>query len=92
LPWLAAELDVLEPRVVVLLDATAAQAVFGAEFRITRERGKIRASSLARATLATLHPSGILRLRTETERNKAFETLVTDLKLAADRSLRASAV
>src|SRR3954470_17070957 len=60
LPWLEAELAVTRPAVVVLLGATAAQALFGGTFRITRERGKVLHHALARSVVATLHPSAVL--------------------------------
>src|SRR5688572_7877454 len=60
-PWLNAELAVIEPAVLVLLGATAAQAILGAAFRVTKDRGRIIKGSVAPAVIATLHPSGILR-------------------------------
>jgi uracil-DNA glycosylase family protein len=87
-PWLRAELDVIEPRVLVLLGATAAQSVFGAQFRITRERGKILSSEIAEKVLATLHPSAILRAPDSAARKQAFDTLVADLKIAAKAAAR----
>jgi len=81
-PWLDAELAVVKPQVLVCLGATAAQALLGRSFRVTRERGMPVDSDLAPNVLATIHPSAILRgdpeLR-ETER-AAF---VEDLKVAA---------
>jgi uracil-DNA glycosylase family protein len=82
-PWLAAEVDVLKPRVVVLLGATAAQAILGASFRVTRDRGKVITGSIAPAVIATLHPSAVLRMPGAGERDAAFRLLVADLKLAA---------
>jgi uracil-DNA glycosylase family protein len=83
LPWLEAELAVTRPAVVVLLGATAAQALFGSAFRITRERGKVLHHSLAHNVVATLHPSAILRAPDEASRAAGRATLVSDLKLAA---------
>ena len=88
-PWLDAELKVLEPEVVVLLGATAAQAILGATFRVTKDRGKVIQHDVAPAVIATLHPSAILRAPDEAAREKGFELLVTDLKLAAKRAKRA---
>jgi uracil-DNA glycosylase len=85
-PWLAAEVDVLQPRVVVLLGATAAQAILGASFRVTRDRGKVITGSLAPAVIATLHPSALLRMPDAAAREEAFRWLVADLKLAAKRA------
>jgi DNA polymerase len=72
-PWLEAELATVKPRVVVALGATAAQALFGREFRVTAQRGKVVRTPLAEAGFATVHPSAVLRspgdLRAEAERD-----------------------
>jgi DNA polymerase len=85
-PWLDAELDALRPKVVVLLGATAAQAILGASFRVTRDRGKVIAHTFANGVatelIATLHPSAILRAPDAAAREQAFGLLVADLKLA----------
>lgn len=60
-PWWEAELDAVQPRVLGLLGATAAQAVFGPKFRVTRERGRWFELDSGVAALATIHPSAILR-------------------------------
>lgn len=60
-PWLEAELAVIGPEAVVCLGATAAQAIFGRTFRITTQRGEILSSDWSLRTLATWHPSAILR-------------------------------
>ena len=83
MPWLKAELAVVEPSGVVLLGATAAQAVFGSSFRITRDRGKLLAHELASKIIATLHPSAILRAPDEAARAAGRKALVADLELAA---------
>ena len=88
MPWLEAELEVVRPRVIVVLGATAAQALFGARFRITRERGKVLEHRVGRV-VASLHPSAILRAPNEAGRAKGRATLVADLKLAARTSRRA---
>jgi DNA polymerase len=85
-PWLAAELEVTKPRVVVLLGATAAQAILGASFRVTRDRGKVITGSIAPAVIATLHPSALLRMPDAAAREDAFQLLVADLKLAGRRA------
>ena len=82
-PWFQAELALVRPRVVVALGATAAQALFGAGFRVTRSRGKLFASSLAPHGMATVHPSSILRARTDDERHRAFDEFVSDLSRVA---------
>src|SRR5881398_2267426 len=60
-PWLEAELDVVQPRVLVCLGATAAQALLGRDFRVSRQRGVPVDSDLAEHVVATVHPSSILR-------------------------------
>jgi DNA polymerase len=81
-PWLDAELAVLKPEIVVLLGATAAQAILGAQFRVTRDRGKLLSHEIAPRVIATLHPSAILRAPDPTAREESFRLLVADLKLA----------
>jgi len=81
-PWLEAELEVVKPRVLVLLGATAAQTLLGREFRVTRHRGDLLRSELAEAVTATVHPSSILRGEPE-ERDANFAAFVRDLKLVA---------
>src|SRR5436305_11401838 len=60
-PWLEAELRIVRPSLVVAMGATAAQAIFGPGFRVTRERGKVFSSKLAPTGLAAVHPSSLLR-------------------------------
>jgi uracil-DNA glycosylase len=81
-PWLDAELAVVKPDVLVCLGATAAQALLGRSFRVTRERGKPVDSDLAPHVLATIHPSAILRADAET-RETERAALVDDLKVVA---------
>jgi DNA polymerase len=88
-PWLDLELRLVRPEVVVLLGATAAQSLLGKQFRVTRERGRLLDAPFARAVVATVHPSSILRAR-DTEREAAFAGLVADLSVAR-RALRAPA-
>ena len=93
-PWLAAELAAVEPQIVVALGATAAQALFGAAFRVTKQRGELLEWPPAAgpyvgntvpvtAGLATIHPSAVLRARTSDERDAAFAGLVADLQVVA---------
>jgi uracil-DNA glycosylase len=82
-PWLDAELARIEPEVVVLLGATAAQAILGRTFRVTHHRGEFVDSPLAPLVTATVHPSSILRSRTDEERRAAFDAFVTDLRRVA---------
>ena len=81
-PWLDAELAVVEPRVLVCLGATAAQALLGRQFRVTRERGRPVESDLAAHVIATVHPSSILRSDPET-REQEYAAFVEDLKVVA---------
>lgn len=74
-PWLTAELAVVQPQIIVLLGATAAQALLGAAFRITRERGRLIESG-DRRYFATAHPSAVLRSR---NRDEDYAALVRDL-------------
>ena len=82
-PWLDAELAVVEPRVLVLLGATAAQALVGRGFRVTRERGTPVESELAPHVVATVHPSSILRAPDEAARREAYAAFVADLRVVA---------
>jgi DNA polymerase len=79
-PWLDAEIAVLEPRVLVCLGATAAQALLGRDFRVSRQRGELVESPLAEKTIATVHPSSILRAE---DRDVQFEEFVRDLRKIA---------
>ena len=82
-PWLEAELQRLQPKVLVCLGATAAQALLGRSFRITVSRGQWIPSPLAPHVMATAHPSAILRTIGEREREAAMDALIADLRLAA---------
>jgi DNA polymerase len=83
-PWLRAELSVVKPDVLVLLGATAAQSIFGPSFRITQERGAVKRGEHAKAILATIHPSAVLRAPDDEARKAMFETLVEDLTTVAE--------
>jgi len=85
-PWLEAEVKVVRPRLIVLLGATAAQAVLGPSFRVTQQRGKVLATPLGVPGLATVHPSSILRALDDESREEAMDAFVIDLEVAA-RSL-----
>jgi DNA polymerase len=82
-PWLEAELAVIQPRVLVALGATAAQALLGRQFRVTKQRGVPVESDLAPYVLATVHPSSILRQETDEDRAAAMEAFVADLQVVA---------
>src|SRR3954447_20333470 len=85
-PWLEAELSVVRLDVVVLLGATAAQSILGPKFRVTVEHGRLLDSPLpvARHLIATLHPSAILRSGSDTDRATQMQTLIGDLRVAAE--------
>jgi uracil-DNA glycosylase len=82
-PWLDAELQLVKPEVLVCLGASAAQALLGKDFRVTRERGKLIASSLAPHVLATVHPSSILRAQDDESRRSQMHAFIDDLKQVA---------
>jgi len=81
-PWLDAELETVKPRVLVCLGATAAQALLGRDFRVSRQRGVPVESDLAEHVLATVHPSSILRGDPES-REQEYKAFVDDLKAVA---------
>ena len=82
-PWLEAEIELVAPRVLVSLGATAAQSLLGPKFRLTQHRGELLPSRWRAKILATIHPSALLRMQDREERHEAFRALVADLKLAA---------
>jgi DNA polymerase len=79
-PWLDAELAALQPKVIVCLGATAAQALLGRDFRVTQHRGELLESPLAQVLMATVHPSSILRAPDEETRHQEMELFIADLK------------
>jgi uracil-DNA glycosylase len=79
-PWLDAELSVVKPRVLTCLGATAAQALLGKQFRVTKQRGQPVESELAPVVIATVHPSAILRAE---DRDAEFAAFVEDLRTVA---------
>ena len=81
-PWLEAELADVEPRVVVALGATAAQALLGTTFRVTQQRGKpLEGTGLAPYVIATVHPASILRAPDPESREAEGRAFVEDLKV-----------
>ncbi|HEU5288685.1 MAG TPA: UdgX family uracil-DNA binding protein [Candidatus Limnocylindria bacterium] len=86
--WLELELRLVRPDLVVALGATAAQALLGPAFRVTKERGKLRSSPLAERVVATVHPSSILRAPDD-RRDLELKAFVKDL-VAAKKLLRES--
>jgi uracil-DNA glycosylase family protein len=83
-PWLEAEIGSVTPRVVVPLGATAAQALFGKTFRVTRERGRLVPFALAPYALATVHPSSLLRAPDEEARRREILRFIEDLRQVAE--------
>jgi uracil-DNA glycosylase len=81
-PWLELELAALRPQVLVCLGATAAQALLGRAFRVTKDRGKLIPSDLAPWVLATIHPSAVLRAPDD-ERDATRSGFVDDLRQVA---------
>jgi uracil-DNA glycosylase len=81
-PWLEAEIAVIKPKVLVCLGATAAQALLGRSFRVSRERGHPVPSTLAAHVLATVHPSALLRAR-DAEREAEIARFIADLATVA---------
>jgi DNA polymerase len=82
-PWLREELRLIRPRVLVLLGATAGQAVFGSSFRLGPHRGRRIDSDLAPVVTATIHPAAILRAPDEAARVAEREAFTEDLRAAA---------
>jgi uracil-DNA glycosylase family protein len=81
-PWLEAEVARIRPELIVCLGATAAQALLGRAFRVTRQHGEVLQTDMGPA-LATIHPSAVLRAPDAEARATAFDGLVADLRVAA---------
>jgi uracil-DNA glycosylase len=89
LPWLEAELTLVDPTLIVCLGATAARALLGSTFRVSKQRGEVLELATPvgiRPVLATVHPSAVLRATAE-ERNEAFAGLVSDLRSAREAAI-----
>jgi uracil-DNA glycosylase len=82
-PWLEEELKVVKPEALVLLGATAAQALLGSSFRVTQHRGELLDSELAPIVTATIHPSAILRARDDESRTEERQAFAKDLRVVA---------
>jgi DNA polymerase len=80
-PWLAAEIDVMQPKIIALLGATAAQTLLGTNFRVTQMRGQWMEYATGEKIIATVHPSSILRAGDD--RETEYAAFVTDLKVIA---------
>ena len=85
-PWLEAELQLVRPKLLVCLGATAAQSIFGSSFRVTRDRGKVLKSELAPKVVATVHPSSLLRQPDEESREREYKHFVADLRTALENA------
>jgi DNA polymerase len=83
LPWLQAEIRLVQPRLVVCLGATAAQALLGRSFRVTQQRGVILDAPFGAKAMATVHPSSILRAPDAETRKNETQQFTADLKIAA---------
>ena len=81
--WLDAEIEILKPKTIVCLGATAAQALFGRDFRVTQHRGEQLESTLAPFVMATVHPSSILRAPDEEARHAEMKRFIDDLRNVA---------
>jgi uracil-DNA glycosylase len=86
-PWLDAEIALTRPKVIVCLGATAAQALLGSKFRLTRHHGEFISVAHRPPITATIHPSAVLRAPSEESRHAMMESFVGDLK-AVSRKLR----
>jgi DNA polymerase len=82
-PWLEAEISLVKPKVIVCLGATAAQALLGPKFRVSKQRGQFIESTLAPYIMATVHPSSILRAPDDETRHLEKRRFIDDLKKVA---------
>jgi DNA polymerase len=82
-PWMEAEIRLVKPHVLVCLGSTAAQAIFGPSFRVTKQRGTVLETELAPKIVATVHPSSLLRQPDEESRAREYGLFVADLRVAA---------
>ena len=82
-PWLETEIALVKPDVIVALGATAAQALLGPQFRVTKQRGEFIPSTLAPYVMATVHPSSILRAPDDETRQLELRRFIDDLKKLA---------
>lgn len=82
-PWLDAEINLVKPNVIVCLGATAAQALLGAKFKVSKQRGQFLESTLAPYIMATVHPSSILRAPDDETRHVEKRRFIDDLKRIA---------
>ena len=83
-PWLEAEINLVKPKVIVCLGATAAQALLGRQFKVTKQRGQFIESTFAPYIMATVHPSSILRAPDDETRHTEKRAFIDDLKRVAN--------
>jgi uracil-DNA glycosylase family protein len=79
-PWLDAEMEAIDPKLIVCLGATAAQSLLGPTFKVTMRRGELIRKAGFPLLMATVHPSSILRARTDRDRGKEKEDFIADLR------------
>ena len=82
-PWLEAELEVIKPAILGCLGATAARAILGPDFRLLRQRGQFFPTRWSPKTIATLHPSAVLRGQDDAEQARLYAMLRDDLRVIA---------
>lgn len=82
-PWLEAEISLVKPKIIVCLGATAAQALLGSKFKVSKQRGQFIESTLAPYIMATVHPSSILRAPDDETRHLEKRRFIDDLKKVA---------
>jgi uracil-DNA glycosylase family protein len=82
-PWLEAELETVRPKLIVCLGAVAAQSLLGSGFKITQSHGEVQEREGFPPIIATLHPSAILRARSDKDRDRDTQIFLEDLRLAA---------
>jgi DNA polymerase len=83
-PWLAAEILVIKPQIIVCLGSTAAQSLIGRDFRVSKQRGKFVRADGSPVLIATYHPSAILRAPDARARRQKRDELVEDLRRVAE--------
>jgi DNA polymerase len=81
--WLDSEIASVQPQIVVLLGATAAQSIMGRHFLVSQQRGRWVTSQIAPYVLATVHPSSILRTADEKSRHEELAKFIEDLRPVA---------
>jgi DNA polymerase len=81
-PWLLAEIDAINPHIILCLGTSASKSLLGSSFALMRNRGKVLSSPYADRVMATIHPSAILHARDRTSRKELYQYLRDDLELA----------